>query len=193
MTHNHTQYSHVQQHNVHSNKQKKIKKKGKKPQLNQGPKRKETGPQAKEETGTQMQYRDVLSSQDDTAPYSEFPSQSDKNESGEANEHFHDGDDGVDGWEEENSYMEWDDEEGREDDDDGDDGNDESRELTHEEVWDDSALIDAWNAANEEYEVSNEFADPFCTSWTTRTIYILNILENQELIVYVELGTPRQE
>ena len=30
---------------------------------------------------------------------------------------------------------------------------DESRELTHEEIWDDSALIDAWDAANEEYEV----------------------------------------
>lgn len=28
----------------------------------------------------------------------------------------------------------------------------ESRELTHEEIWDDSALIDAWNAAMEEYE-----------------------------------------
>jgi len=28
----------------------------------------------------------------------------------------------------------------------------ESRELTNEEIWDDSALIDAWNAANEEYE-----------------------------------------
>ncbi|KAF9261910.1 hypothetical protein L218DRAFT_960864 [Marasmius fiardii PR-910] len=27
-----------------------------------------------------------------------------------------------------------------------------SRELTHEEIWDDSALIDAWNAATEEYE-----------------------------------------
>jgi hypothetical protein len=26
-------------------------------------------------------------------------------------------------------------------------------ELTHEEIWDDSALIDAWDAANEEYEV----------------------------------------
>ncbi|EAU93283.1 hypothetical protein CC1G_12189 [Coprinopsis cinerea okayama7 len=31
-------------------------------------------------------------------------------------------------------------------------GFEESRELTHEEIWDDSALIDAWNAANEEYE-----------------------------------------
>lgn len=30
---------------------------------------------------------------------------------------------------------------------------DESRELTYEEIWDDSALIDAWNAATEEYEV----------------------------------------
>ena len=29
-----------------------------------------------------------------------------------------------------------------------------SRQLTHEEIWDDSALIDAWNAANEEYEVN---------------------------------------
>lgn len=30
---------------------------------------------------------------------------------------------------------------------------DESRNLTHEEIWDDSALIAAWDAANEEYEV----------------------------------------
>ena len=29
----------------------------------------------------------------------------------------------------------------------------ESRDLTHEEIWDDSALIDAWNSANAEYEV----------------------------------------
>ncbi|KAI0344276.1 hypothetical protein BDW22DRAFT_1355625 [Trametopsis cervina] len=29
---------------------------------------------------------------------------------------------------------------------------DESRELTHEEIWDDSALIDAWNSATAEYE-----------------------------------------
>lgn len=29
----------------------------------------------------------------------------------------------------------------------------ESRELTHSEIWDDSALIDAWNAAAEEYKV----------------------------------------
>lgn len=29
----------------------------------------------------------------------------------------------------------------------------ESRELTHEEIWDDSALIDAWNSATAEYEV----------------------------------------
>ncbi|KAJ7590775.1 hypothetical protein C8J56DRAFT_933868 [Mycena floridula] len=30
-----------------------------------------------------------------------------------------------------------------------------SRELTFEDVWDDSALIDAWNAATEEYEAFN--------------------------------------
>ena len=29
----------------------------------------------------------------------------------------------------------------------------ESRELTHEEIWDDSALIEAWNSAAAEYEV----------------------------------------
>jgi hypothetical protein len=29
----------------------------------------------------------------------------------------------------------------------------ESRELTYDEIWDDSALVDAWNAATEEYEV----------------------------------------
>ena len=33
---------------------------------------------------------------------------------------------------------------------------DESRELTHQELWDDSSLIDAWNAAAEEYEVRVE-------------------------------------
>ena len=31
----------------------------------------------------------------------------------------------------------------------------ESRELTHEEIWDDSALIEAWNSATEEYEAMN--------------------------------------
>lgn len=31
------------------------------------------------------------------------------------------------------------------------------RELTHEEIWDDSALLDAWNAATAEYEVSRLF------------------------------------
>jgi len=29
----------------------------------------------------------------------------------------------------------------------------ESRELTHEEIWDDSALIEAWDAAIDEYKV----------------------------------------
>jgi hypothetical protein len=36
----------------------------------------------------------------------------------------------------------------------------ESRELTYEEIWDDSALINAWNAATEEYEVMSCLADP---------------------------------
>ena len=31
-------------------------------------------------------------------------------------------------------------------------GEEESRELTHEEIWDDSALVSAWEAATEEYE-----------------------------------------
>ena len=31
----------------------------------------------------------------------------------------------------------------------------ECRELTYEEIWDDSALIEAWNAATEEYEAFN--------------------------------------
>ena len=34
-----------------------------------------------------------------------------------------------------------------------DDEEEESRELNHEEIWDDSALIDAWNSAAAEYEV----------------------------------------
>jgi len=28
----------------------------------------------------------------------------------------------------------------------------ENRQLTHEEIWDDSALVNAWEAATEEYE-----------------------------------------
>ncbi|KAJ7079758.1 hypothetical protein B0H15DRAFT_857952, partial [Mycena belliarum] len=35
------------------------------------------------------------------------------------------------------------------------DGDADSRYLTAEEIWDDSALIDAWNAATEEYEAMN--------------------------------------
>lgn len=34
---------------------------------------------------------------------------------------------------------------------------DKSRDLTHEEIWDDSALIAAWDAANEEYEVGSSY------------------------------------
>ncbi|KAL5534717.1 hypothetical protein ACEPAG_1181 [Sanghuangporus baumii] len=39
-----------------------------------------------------------------------------------------------------------------EDADENEDEENESRELTHEEIWDDSVLIAAWDAANEEYE-----------------------------------------
>lgn len=35
----------------------------------------------------------------------------------------------------------------------------ESRELTHEEIWDDSALIEAWDAAMDEYRVCQ---NPIC-------------------------------
>ena len=34
----------------------------------------------------------------------------------------------------------------------------ESRELTHEEIWDDSALIEAWDAAMDEYKVCQNLA-----------------------------------
>lgn len=43
------------------------------------------------------------------------------------------------------------------------DGELESRDLTHDEIWDDSALIEAWNAAAEEYEV--------CEAWPNRLPY----------------------
>ena len=36
----------------------------------------------------------------------------------------------------------------------GEEAEEDSRELTHEEIWDDSALIDAWDSAIAEYEVS---------------------------------------
>jgi hypothetical protein len=40
----------------------------------------------------------------------------------------------------------------------------ESRELTHDEIWDDSALIDAWNSATAEYEVRSGSALYICCS-----------------------------
>lgn len=42
-------------------------------------------------------------------------------------------------------------EEGEQDEEEEDEN--ESRMLTQEEIWDDSALIDAWNSASAEYEV----------------------------------------
>jgi len=52
------------------------------------------------------------------------------------------------------SQIDYDDGDGDAQAEDGEIGEDsESRELTHEEMWDDSALIDAWNSATAEYEV----------------------------------------
>ncbi|KIM39114.1 hypothetical protein M413DRAFT_236086 [Hebeloma cylindrosporum] len=45
----------------------------------------------------------------------------------------------------------WDADDYGNEDEDGGEG-EESRELTHEEIWDDSALVNAWEAATEEYE-----------------------------------------
>ena len=41
----------------------------------------------------------------------------------------------------------------------------ESRELTHDEIWDDSALIDAWNSAAAEYEVRATTSLAECSTW----------------------------
>ena len=43
---------------------------------------------------------------------------------------------------------------------------DESRELTHEEIWDDSALVNAWEAATEEYEAYHGSEK----AWKTETV-----------------------
>jgi hypothetical protein len=45
--------------------------------------------------------------------------------------------------------------------DEGEIEDEESRELTYEEIWDDSALINAWNAATEEYE-AHFFSSNLC-------------------------------
>ena len=46
------------------------------------------------------------------------------------------------------------------------DGEEESRELTHEEIWDDSALVNAWEAATEEYEAYHGSKK----AWKTETV-----------------------
>ena len=43
----------------------------------------------------------------------------------------------------------------------------ESRELTHEEIWDDSALVNAWEAATEEYEAYHGSEK----AWKTETVH----------------------
>jgi hypothetical protein len=45
------------------------------------------------------------------------------------------------------------------------DEDEDSRELTHDEIWDDSALIEAWNAAMEEYEA---YHGPDKDAWKTQ-------------------------
>ncbi|KIY51191.1 hypothetical protein FISHEDRAFT_70835 [Fistulina hepatica ATCC 64428] len=44
----------------------------------------------------------------------------------------------------------------------------ESRDLTHDEIWDDSALIEAWNAANEEYEAYH--GPDHAKAWKTQPV-----------------------
>lgn len=39
----------------------------------------------------------------------------------------------------------------------------ESRPLTHQEIWDDAALVDAWNSAEAEYEVPFSLVCPYVT------------------------------
>ena len=46
-------------------------------------------------------------------------------------------------------------------------GDMESRELTHEEIWDDSALIEAWDAAMDEYKVCQNLMCPIFYSHHT--------------------------
>lgn len=63
-------------------------------------------------------------------------------------------DEGDKGGEQDEGYEGYGDEEnGEGEDGEGEEEEEESRELTHQEIWDDSALIDAWNSATAEYEV----------------------------------------
>lgn len=57
----------------------------------------------------------------------------------------------------------------------------ESRELTYEEIWDDSALINAWDAAAEEYEVS------FSSGMLNRT----NSIRRRHTMVPIKVGRQR--
>jgi hypothetical protein len=80
------------------------------------------------------------------------PYASDYEEEGEGEE--------AEGALDEDEDEEQDDEEAWEDDDEEEEEEEEEEtaiDLTAEEAWDDSALVDAWNAAQEEYLVSNFF------------------------------------
>ena len=52
-----------------------------------------------------------------------------------------------------------------------------SRELTHEEIWDDSALIEAWDAAMDEYKVRQ---NPMCLIFHSRPTGIPRVREQME-------------
>ncbi|KAL1699284.1 hypothetical protein EV121DRAFT_284218 [Schizophyllum commune] len=51
----------------------------------------------------------------------------------------------------------------------------ESRELTYEEIWDDSALIDAWDAANKEYEAHHGKGKSWKTEGARKSVLWYNI------------------
>jgi len=54
----------------------------------------------------------------------------------------------------------------------------ESRELTHEEIWDDSALIEAWDAAIDEYKVCHNLLCLILRSHTTGVPWVREQVED---------------
>ena len=59
----------------------------------------------------------------------------------------------------------------------------ESRELSHEEIWDDSALIEAWDTAMDEYRVCRNF---MCPAFLSHSTGIPRIREQMEGRTYLE-------
>lgn len=48
-------------------------------------------------------------------------------------------------------------------------------ELTHDDIWDDSALIDSWNDALEEYKVSVNHTQPLITQHTRSVAQVAKV------------------